>query len=316
MECFSSDALSPVDRRNAWNALYSAQVNHVDFVPADRREFSTQLSLGHLGPLQFAMMSSNRITIERTPRHISSTRQRRYTFIAQAVGSSRLSHCGNDAQLEQGDFVLCDSSAPHLFEMEDSSRILMLRMDDATIRQHLPTPEQFCGLRLSRNVGLTSTMFATIQKMQEQIESGFSTHYDDRLAHHLLEMLSMSFAIGFDERPDLSAVVSVRLSDVVRYIESNLRDPELSPAKIATGLNISPRYLRLIFSSKGERLYGYICRRRLEECAKNICDPRWSGHTLTEIAFKWGFNSAAHFARSFRGQFGVSPREYRQGQLN
>ncbi len=316
MECFSSDTLPPANRRNAWNTLYSAQVNQVDFVPADRRDFSAQLSMGHLGPLQFAMMAANRITIERTPRHISSTRQRRYTFIAQAVGSSRLSHCGNDAQLEQGDFVLCDSAAPHLFEMQDSSRILMLRMDDATIRKHLPTPEQFCGLRLNSNVGLTSTTFATIRQMQEQIEKGFSTHYDTRLAHHLLELLSMSFAIGFDEQPDVSAVVSIRLSDVVRHIENNLRDPDLSPASIASGLNISPRYLRLIFSSKGERLYSYIARRRLEECAKNICDPRWSGHTLTEIAFKWGFNSAAHFARSFRAQFGVSPREYRRGKLN
>ncbi len=41
-------------------------------------------------------------------------------------------------------------------------------------------------------------------------------------------------------------------------------------------------------------------------------DPAWSGQTLMKIAFSWGFNSAAHFTRSFRDQFGMSPREYRR----
>ncbi len=44
-------------------------------------------------------------------------------------------------------------------------------------------------------------------------------------------------------------------------------------------------------------------------------DPRWRGHSITEIAFGWGFNSAPHFTRSFREHFHISPRDYRQQQL-
>lgn len=316
METYSSDALPAANRRLAWNALYSTQVNQVEFTPASGREFRASLSLGHLGPLQFAIMSANRSSIERTRRHIGSGGQRRYTFIAQVAGSSSLFHCGNQAHLDIGDFALCDSAVPHLFEMEDSSRILMLRMNEATIRKHFPTPEQYCGLRLAGSAGLTSMIFAAMREMHEKIERGFTTDYDTRLAFHLLELLSISYAVGINSRQQVSAVVGIRLSDVVRFIELNLRNPELSPAFIARGLRISPRYLRLIFASKGEKLFGYIARRRLEECAKQICDPKWSGHTITEIAFKWGFNSAAHFTRSFRAHFGMTPREYRQTKLN
>ncbi len=63
--------------------------------------------------------------------------------------------------------------------------------------------------------------------------------------------------------------------------------PMLSPATIAQGLRLSPRYLRTIFSISGERVSAYILRRRLEECARQMRNPAWSGHTLTGIAFSW-----------------------------
>ena len=95
-------------------------------------------------------------------------------------------------------------------------------------------------------------------------------------------------------------------------MRGELRDPRLSPASVAEGLRISPRYLRTVFAGTGEKVSGYIIRRRLEECAKQIRNPAWAGHTLTEIAFAWGFNSAAHFTRTFHEQFGMAPREYRR----
>ncbi len=55
----------------------------------------------------------------------------------------------------------------------------------------------------------------------------------------------------------------------------------------------------------------YILRRRLEECARQLADPRWRGHSISDIAFGWGFNSAPHFSRSFRELYGTSPRDYR-----
>ncbi len=41
-------------------------------------------------------------------------------------------------------------------------------------------------------------------------------------------------------------------------------------------------------------------------------DPRWS---LTDVAFACGFTSSAHFSRSFKGVFKVSPSKFRKDQL-
>jgi methylphosphotriester-DNA--protein-cysteine methyltransferase len=35
--------------------------------------------------------------------------------------------------------------------------------------------------------------------------------------------------------------------------------------------------------------------------------------TNIEIAFRWGFNDAAHFSRVFKAQYGVSPRQLMRG---
>jgi AraC-like DNA-binding protein len=312
METYSADALPAASRAIEWNDLYSRQLNRVEFTPEDRHSFAARLSLGRLGPIQFVRMSTNRTDIRRTRRHIVPGAPRVYSFLLQARGSSVFQHCGQEAHLAEGDFTLCDSAAPHSFAVDDSSTVIMLRVDGATLKEHLPTPERFCGLRLRNEIGLTAPMSAMVEKLDARLEGGFSSVYDASVARHLLEMMAMSYAIGFEELPDLSAVIKGRQAEVVRYIEDRLRDPKLSPASVAEGLRISPRYLRTVFAGTGEKVSAYIIRRRLEECAKQIRNPAWAGHTLTEIAFAWGFNSAAHFTRTFHEQFGMAPREYRR----
>ncbi len=316
MESFNSDLLPVATRATDWNHIYSRQLNHVDFTPADRHDFAARLGMGRLGPVQFVRMSTNRSSIERTPRHIRAGTPRLYSYLLQVRGRSVLNHWGHEAHLEEGDFVLCDSAVPHCFTIDDASTVLMLRVDAQTMREHLPAPEQYCGRHLRSDVGLTGAMSAMVEKLDAQLEGGFSSSYDARFARHLLDMLSMTYAIGFEAEPSISAIVRGRQADIVRYIEEHLRDPALSPAQVAQGLRMSPRYLRTVFARSGEKLSAYIMRRRLEECARQIRNPSWQGHTLTEIAFAWGFNSSAHFTRAFREHFGVTPRAYRRGASN
>jgi AraC-like DNA-binding protein len=34
--------------------------------------------------------------------------------------------------------------------------------------------------------------------------------------------------------------------------------------------------------------------------------------SISDIAFQWGFNNVSHFSRTFRAQFGIAPREWRE----
>jgi AraC-like DNA-binding protein len=109
-----------------------------------------------------------------------------------------------------------------------------------------------------------------------------------------------------------SAVKNVRKVQIKRFVETHLRDADLSVRAVAASMNVSPRYIHRVFADEDESLMRYILRRRLEECALQLGSRLWHGHTVTETAVDWGFSSMAHFSRSFKEHFGVSPTEFRR----
>ena len=314
MERLSTVDLPPAGRTAAWSALYAQRMSRVGFTPEDHSQFDAELSIGKLGPVKLAKLSVDCCSVEQSQADIVYNSTRLYSFLLQAKGQSIFYQCGNEAHLSEGDFVLCDTGLPHYWITRDTSTTIMVRVEPNVLREYLPAPEQFCGLHLGRGVGLTDTVSAMVQSLTSRIERGIDPAYGDQVARHLLEMFSMTYTMGFGAS-SASATLWHRRKDIIRYIEEHLRDPQLAPASIASGLRVSPRYLRTIFSIAGERVSGYILRRRLEECARQMRNPAWNGHTLTEIAFSWGFNSPPYFTRCFHEQFGVAPREYRRAAL-
>jgi AraC family transcriptional activator of tynA and feaB len=316
VECFRSSGAPGRARVAAWNELFSSQLDRVDLIPASMEDFRAELRVGMLGPLRFARVICGSIAIERTPTHIAQAqRQQRniFTFILQARGTATFSHYGHETRLAEGDCTLCHSAAPYSYRIESPSEIVMVRVPGPLLKEHLPSPEYFCGRHLAAGSGLTCTLAAVTRSICTQLEFGPRFDFQNRVARHLLEIIATAYAIAFDSLPtQVSSVVSGRHAKVKLYIEQHLRDPDLTPSLIAQRLNLSPRYLRMIFATSHETVTAYILRRRLEECARQMADPRWRGHSIAEIAFAWGFNSAPHFTRSFRDRYGVSPREYRR----
>jgi AraC-like DNA-binding protein len=95
------------------------------------------------------------------------------------------------------------------------------------------------------------------------------------------------------------------------YIASHLRDPELSINQIALALNCTKRYIHKVFQCEGTTVSESILQLRLAHCREDLCNPARSGSSITDIAYSWGFNNAAHFSRAFRDEYQVSPSCFR-----
>lgn len=267
-----------------------------------------------LGPIRLIQLASGPIIIRRTEQDIESAGERCFTFLLQVEGAACFQQYGNQVQLQPGDLSLCDNGAPYSYVSDEACEVIMLRVPTALLRESLPSPHECCCHRLGQEQDLVSTAGAMTRSLMAQLRAGLSEECRRRAAQHLLALISSCYVASFDRLGPRSSVMTGRHWRVRLFIEQNLRDPELSPAMIATQLKLSSRYLRMIFAANSESISAYVLRRRLEECAARLTDPRWSGHSITEIAFSWGFNSAPHFTRSFREHFDQSPRDYRQGR--
>jgi methylphosphotriester-DNA--protein-cysteine methyltransferase len=78
------------------------------------------------------------------------------------------------------------------------------------------------------------------------------------------------------------------------------------PARVFRG----PRQ-HLLFSERGVTVGSWIRSRRLAQSRIELSNFR-EDRTITEIAMMWGFSDAAHFSRSFKAAFGISPNAFRR----
>lgn len=94
-----------------------------------------------------------------------------------------------------------------------------------------------------------------------------------------------------------------------KLIESGFRDPEFDTDSVSRGLHLSRRQMYRHFAATGESLADMIAARRLEEARSLLIalpDMR-----LADVAGAAGFASASTMRNRFRGEFGVTPAEFR-----
>jgi AraC-like DNA-binding protein len=310
MESVSTDALRSVGKMKAWNEAYSGLMAAADFIPGEG-DFTAGLKLSNVGQLGLARLATGRCTIRRTAAHIDSSSPQLYSFIIQANGKGLFAQGANRAVLSPGDFALCDHAMPHSRTLETGAEVLLIRVPAEMIADYLPCPELLCGRRLPASAGLTPSAGAMIRSLWRRLEQGFSTQYEDCLAHDVLEVIATSYAMVFGTILNGEASSSNGLLAVQNYIEDRLHDPDFKPGSIACDLRMQSRDVRKLFAARNESPRSYVQRRRLEEAARRLRDPRWRGHTIAEIAHCCGFISTALFARAFRAHYCLSPTEYR-----
>jgi AraC family transcriptional regulator len=104
-----------------------------------------------------------------------------------------------------------------------------------------------------------------------------------------------------------------QLNRVTAYIEANL-DRELSLAEIAEKLGMSPYYFCRQFKQAIDITpHAYIIQRRVEKAKSLLSDKEMS---ILTIALACGFANPSHFAKCFRKETGISPKEFRMSTLS
>lgn len=130
----------------------------------------------------------------------------------------------------------------------------------------------------------------------------FHSHAESALLKQVLLAAARLLTTGADSSPQKTA------DRVIAYIQDNYMH-SISNADIGFALNFHPNYLnRIMLRQTGRSLHGYLLYFRLSKALERLQSTDLS---VSKIAEQCGFNDAGHFTKTFKKQFGCSPKEMR-----
>ena len=170
----------------------------------------------------------------------------------------------------------------------------------------------FNDVRVLSSGGFTEVFSRTLESAARNLETLSDTEWA-AVAQGLADLLP-TFVTPTTEAGGTATQAAI-LHRLCQTIERKLDDPDLTPARVAETEGISERYMQKLFEGSGSSFTHYLRERRLQRTSAELSSPAAAHHSISEIAYHNGFNDSAHFSRAFRHRFGLSPREFRQQEI-
>lgn len=235
----------------------------------------------------------------------------RFFVHLQLEGDGMIRQDGREALLHSGDFTLCDGGRHYEIGCPPGGRMLVLGVPTAKLRRHIACPESLAAVAMRAAAGVGGLLSSFLRNYWLQCRHALDGESAEQIAVAVLDLLGAAYARVPRTHAEQSSRGTAHRIRIINYIHAHLYDPGLTPAQIAQACRITTRYLHYLFSDGEETVARYILGRRLEGASQALLADSQRGRTVTAIAFDHGFNSATHFGRVFRAQFGMTPREYR-----
>lgn len=259
--------------------------------------------------LQVCDVGATPHVVERTPELIHRDSRPALKVSVMLAGTGLLVQDGRKAVLGRGDIALYDTSRPYTLVFDENFRTLVFMFAPDSINLPATSLAQLTGVRVRGDSGLGVLASPFLTQLGTHLEeySGLSGR---RLAYTALDLLTTVFAgeLGL-ETPAADPHLALR-QQVYEHIDRHLATP-LTPSSIAAAHYISTRHLHSLFHEEGTTVSTVIRTRRLERCRRDLGDPLLADQSVATIGQRWGFSDAAHFSRSFKAAYAVSPSEYR-----
>jgi AraC-like DNA-binding protein len=229
----------------------------------------------------------------------------------QLQGEGMARQDGREALLHSGDFTLCDGTRHYEIGCSSGSRMLVLAIPTAKLRRYIACPESLVAIPMRAASGVGALTSDFLRKYWLECRRTVDSESLGPIAGAVLGLLGAAYAQVARTHAERSSRGAAHRIRIINYIHGHLYEPDLTPAQIARACRITTRYLHYLFSDGEETVARYVLKRRLEACSQALIADSHRARTVTAIAFDHGFNSATHFGRVFRAQFGMTPRDYR-----
>lgn len=296
---------------NHWKHMVAESFVPLTAQTADVDGFRGQMRARILDRMSIVEVTATSHEVHRTPALIAQAQERYFKLNLQLKGTGLLIQDNREAVLQPGDLAIYDTNRPYTLTFEEQARVMVVMFPCDALALPADYVGQLAAVRMDAT-GLSGIVGQFIRQLSDnlQVLDGPS---GSRLAVNALDLVATMLHAEMDMAPDRMKPQALLAVSAREYIEANLSDPGLSPASIAAAHFISTRHLHNVFHESGTTVASFIRTQRLDGARRDLRDPLHAAQPVGAIAAQWGFLDAAHFSRTFRDAFGVSPSDWRRG---
>lgn len=265
-----------------------------------------------LAGLSFYDISIDPITISRREEDIQADGVSDFFLSLLIQGEIIIRQDDCSVTMNPGDLWINANGQPHVIEYTKPSRRLLLHIPRKIFYESMAgrSTRKITALALGK-AGLASIVSSMLKALA--LEAGVLIEIDQYILKESLLKLIGTLVVSANKAEENCPkdTQTMLLQQVLSYLDKHYCDSDLTPGKVAEANGISMRYLHRIFQKFGVGVSEWIWERRLKAARMDLLDPAKINMRVSEIAFHRGFSSLAHFSRTFRNRFGISPSKLR-----
>ena len=310
----STEDVDEKEQLEYWIDMICDEFVQLDCTTEKRKDFKGKLRGTEFDKIRVSEVSADPQDVIRSRKQIAKSAESEFLLSLQLEDVGFVNQDGRIAELHPGDFALYDSTRPYQLHFDRPFRQIVLQIPYDYLAEQFVKPEIITARRVSAQTAVGALASQFIQSVAGRLDV-LSIQERGVVNQHIIELiaLAMGSKSSLRELDGQSIARTAMLERLKQFIEINIRHPQLSPALIAAHHQISERYQRMLFASTGTTVSRYILEQRLALCREALENTSLRDYSITQIAFSYGFNDAAHFSRKFRERYGISPKECREG---
>ena len=311
-QTLSTAGVAPHERLPYWIDLICATYVKLECDAQDDGRFAGTITSHHLPGLDLSVVDSQAQHVTRTRRSIAGDADDCFIVSLQTRGQGLISQDGRDALLAPGDFAIYGSTRPYTLHFDGDFEEIVLKLRGDQLRTMVRDTEKLTATTVSGRQGAGHLMINMVRTLRDEADS-LAPASAAAVASGVVNLLAAGLqSLPACGRTDPSALAAYHRARIRDCLDQRLADPGLTIEGVAAELGMSIGHLHRLFHREPQSPSQYLWSRRLEACSRELLDPRNASRPVATIAFRWGFNDAAHFSRAFREKFGVAPREWRR----
>ncbi|MFM0220733.1 AraC-like ligand-binding domain-containing protein [Paraburkholderia dipogonis] len=308
---FSLDSV-PVNQR------FSAYRDQVEtyYVPVSVKcdhpeRFNAWINGTNLGAVTAGTSLLGEQDVDRRTEHIARSEDDRIKLIVPLSGAIYVAQDSKHTLIRPGEFYVTDPARPYQESIVEDLTFIFFLLPRNLLTSKISRIEDITAIGFDRErpyarlaVDFAHSLSIVLDAIEQAAASQAGIIASDLFVMALWERMD-----EVQTHATVHRTAQFRLARA--FIDRHLADVNLDLGKVATAMQFSTRYLHGLLSEGGLNYRQYVLERRLTQCAKDLTTAGNADLSIAEIASRWGFSDNAHFSRSFKSFYGMSPRDYR-----